>query len=169
MLSRDRQLWGNWRNHGRNFRHYALAMQVRVYANHFFASVPYPRFDYLNWRPVLHKKRHSKVTKRVPSADFKIQLPEQRIKMLIQHRLVAQRRPRFGNEHQSAFAPRETLFQHFRYVRLNVDCPLWFLGLCGHPTPHATPHVHHVARSTGLSRLPALTKQSADPGPNKFV
>jgi hypothetical protein len=53
--------------------------------------------------------------------------------MPIQHRLVAQRRPGFGNEHQSAFAPREMLFQHFRYVRLNVDCPLWFLGRCGIP------------------------------------
>ena len=51
-------------------------MQVRVSANHFFASVPDPPFDYLNWRPVLHKKRHSKVTKGVHSADFKIQLPE---------------------------------------------------------------------------------------------
>ena len=67
--------------------------------------------------------------------------------MLIQHRLVAQRRPAFGNEYQPAFAPREMLFQHFRYVRLNVDCPsrVVVFGTLWHPTPHAKPHVHHVA------------------------
>jgi len=67
--------------------------------------------------------------------------------MPIQHRLVARRRPAFGNEYQPAFAAREMLFQHFRYVRLNVDCPSRVVvsGTLRHPSPHATPHVHHVA------------------------
>src|SRR3984893_689503 len=67
--------------------------------------------------------------------------------MPIQQLLVARLRPAFGNEYQPAFAAREMLFQHFRYVRLNVDCPSRVVvsGTLRHPSPHATPHVHHVA------------------------
>jgi hypothetical protein len=66
--------------------------------------------------------------------------------MLNQHRLVEQRRPASGNEHQPAIAPREMLFQHFHYVRLNVDCRsrVMVFGTLCHPT--------HMLRCTCTTR-----------------
>jgi hypothetical protein len=53
--------------------------------------------------------------------------------MLIQHRLVAQRRPAFGNEYQPAFAPREML-SAFPLRTVERRLPV---ARCGGATPHA--------------------------------
>jgi hypothetical protein len=51
MLSRDRQLWGNWGNHGRNFRQYALCNILDASAcicESFLRFRALSPFDYLN-------------------------------------------------------------------------------------------------------------------------